>query len=579
MKPELLAVRAINQYRRRDVLAYIGLRYYLKNSCTLTDFWARDISTHLVSTRGYPIYFRSPHFKEISEGEVVHRNIFVPGPNEILAETALLYECSKYPAFRSSSDVYSYHFPSPKSKAGVFKTYFPGFKSRHNSIADACRNMDDAKVRYTDIRKFYPNIPSEVAIAEWESVCSLSNISTTYRDLGEDLLRNHRETAIAQNEGQCLLIGPMFSHLIANIILAKVDKAISNKMGGKYWRYVDDIVLVGDVNQVNSGRELLSSMLSDIGLVLHDDGKDFEVDSNEWLEGAHDFDGSEGVLWSRLVADIKRFLIARPEQRNDLVRAFSENGINIPLLDYSAAVLESSYLNKLSDWLIRNTWSLSSVKSLTVRKFVEVAIRARRLYTKKINELLDQNSEIKGYARKRLVTKLRFYAGRLLFLATPEILTSLSSATDDYPELILHSRALGTIQSRDVTHLLELGTNAVQAAAQILRINNSSVKCSLSSFREVELQGIAILRLNGINIDFTEYEISETTKDPLNQFALGINPIELMKSDDPFIREISCLRGIEEPLRHEWLLNTAFDRDEQLIFDIINQLHQSSYFN
>jgi len=578
MRPELLAIRAINQYRRRDILAYLGLRYYLENFCARSDMWAREVSTHLISTRVPPVYFRSYHFKEMDGDSVVHRSIYVPGPNEVLAETTLLNECSMYPAFRSSPHVYSYRFPNPRSKEGVFQTYFPGFRERHKSIAEACHNLSGAIVRYTDIRKFYPNISRELALKEWRSACDSSNISAVYRDLGERLLAEHTRTAVAHNEGLGVLIGPMFSHLIANLILAKVDEIMFKKMEGRYWRYVDDIVLVGDVDQVNDGRELLSSILGGMGFLLHEEGKDFEVDSATWLEGAQDFDGSEGKAWISLIADIKRFLIAKPDERIDLVRAFSENGINIPLLDYSDAVLESSYLEKLSDWLARYSWSLKSVRALTVQKLVEDAVQARQIYKNRINALLDKSPEIKGYARKRLIPKLRFYAGRLIFLATPNILSSVSSALVDYPELFLQSKVLNAIQSRDVSPLLRLGANAVQSAAQILRIQSNPVKCFLTSFGEVELQGLAILRLNGINIDFTDDVISETTTDLINQFALGYNPAELMKSDDPFIKEIACLRGTEKPLRHKFMLDTAFDRDEQLIFDVINQLHESSYF-
>lgn len=54
MRPELLAVRAVNQYRRRDVIAYLGLRYYFANTCAITDKWAKDISSHLVLTKTSP---------------------------------------------------------------------------------------------------------------------------------------------------------------------------------------------------------------------------------------------------------------------------------------------------------------------------------------------------------------------------------------------------------------------------------------------------------------------------------------------------------------------------------------------
>lgn len=578
MKPELLAVRAVNQYRRRDILAYLGLRYYLENQCSRGDLWARDVSTHLVSTRKSAVYFRSYHFKEIDGDSIEHRSIFVPGPNEAVAETSLLYECSKYSAFRSLPNVYSYRFPNLDSKEGVFQTYFPGFRGRHKSIANACKTLDGAIVRYTDVRKFYPSISGELATKKWRSACDSSNITAVYRGIGENLLADHSKTATAYNEGLGILIGPMFSHLIANLILANVDKVMVEKMGEKYWRYVDDIVLVGDVNQVKDGRELLNSMLTDMGFRLHEEGKDFEVNTGTWLDGAQDFDGSDGKVWIGLIANIKRFLIAKPNERIDLLRAFSENEINIPILDYSSIVMESSYIERLSDWLGGYSWSKKTVRALTVSKLVDDAIQARQFYWDKMKALLDENPMVQGYARKRTIPKLRFFAGRLFFLATPEILSFVSSALVAYPELLLQSKVLNAILYRDISSLLELGANAIQAAAQILRIQNRPVNCTLSTFGEIELQGIAILRLNGITINFTEDVRNQTDTNLINQFALGVNQIELMRADDPFIKEIASLRGVENPLRHEDFLDTAFDKDEHMIFDVIHQLQPYGYY-
>jgi hypothetical protein len=196
-----------------------------------------------------------------------------------------------------------------------------------------------------------------------------------------------------------------------------------------------------------------------------------------------------------------------------------------------------------------------------------------------MDRLLEENPEmVQGYERKRLIPKLRFFAGRLIFLALPETLSSVGSALANFPELAFRSRVMSAIPSRDVSSLLGFGTSAAQAAAQVLRIQGDSVRCSLSSFGEVELQALAILRLNGLEVDFTSDVVRETVTDPLNQFALGHNPLALMKSDDPFIKEIACLRGIENPLRHKHILDTALDRNEQLVLDIINRLHDSGYF-
>lgn len=49
----------------------------------------------------------------------------------------------------------------------------------------------------------------------------------------------------------------------------------------------------------------------------------------------------------------------------------------------------------------------------------------------------------------------------------------------------------------------------------------------------------------------------------------------MMKSSDPFIREIACLHGLSEKPRHTGLLETVFDVDEDLALDAISQLQQS----
>ncbi len=62
---EILAVRSVNQYRRRDVFAYLGLRYYLDNLAARKDVWAQDAATSLLKTRSQVGYFESQHFNRV----------------------------------------------------------------------------------------------------------------------------------------------------------------------------------------------------------------------------------------------------------------------------------------------------------------------------------------------------------------------------------------------------------------------------------------------------------------------------------------------------------------------------------
>lgn len=52
---------------------------------------------------------------------------------------------------------------------------------------------------------------------------------------------------------------------------------------------------------------------------------------------------------------------------------------------------------------------------------------------------------------------------------------------------------------------------------------------------------------------------------------------DLIREAGPFVQEMACLHGADGPARHSSTLDTAFDRDEQLAFDVLNQLSQSGY--
>jgi hypothetical protein len=101
-RPELLAVRSAQQYRRRDLLAYLGLRYYFDNEAARCNRWAVEVATNPVRARAQAGYFQSLHYKESdSQGAVKHREVYLPSPNEALSEAVLLSECAQRLEFRN----------------------------------------------------------------------------------------------------------------------------------------------------------------------------------------------------------------------------------------------------------------------------------------------------------------------------------------------------------------------------------------------------------------------------------------------------------------------------------------------
>lgn len=384
--------------------------------------------------------------------------------------------------------------------------------------------------------------------------------------------------AVAAGVGDCagILTGPMFSHLIGSLVLREVDVLMNEAMPANYFRYVDDIILTGPEGIISDGRKRLSELLETQGLHLHESGKDFHVRGDEWLTGENDFaDDGRRPNWMTLVRGLKELLVAKTGVHGELMRAFAAQGMRFPLPDYSEAVMEASHLQRL---LRRLKYKVArfQARRVTVAGLAHDAVLVRDAYVRALHEHLIGASQLHGYARKRRIPKLRFLAGRLTYLATPQMLREFSDSLRALPELRLIAEVFTTIATEDATELVHYGINAVQAAAQVLRLNNRPVRCQPEVWAKAEIQGLAILRLHGVTVNAGDG--ADNPDDELNRFALWQNSGELMKSNDPFIRELACLHGVGGGCRHASVLDAAFDRDEQLAFDAITQLQASSYF-
>lgn len=567
-----LAVKALNQYRRRDIFPYLALRYYVESSVGRQNRWIRDICTRLTTQNESLGYLRMYHFKDISEDKFIHRDIYVPAPSEALAEVALITELSKHEIFTPKPYVYSYRLSSDKEKSGVFKPYFDGFRERQKSISDSCWKTENGVVLYTDIKKFYPSITSADALETWQEACQQSELSGDYERLGFRLLENHMKVSEHDGTAKGLLTGPMFSHLIANLLLDRIDQEMNKISNGNYWRYVDDVVFVGTTEQVSLWREKLAGRFDELNLVLHDGDKDFQVSCEEWLEGEFDFDNSIGSEWVSLISDVKRFLLANPSKKDALQQSFQKNNIRIPVVDYSDAVRDSNYLKRFQDWIRKYKWATKSVKSITINGLLTQARNCEASFSLRLADLLIEDSASSPYTKKRTTPKLRYLSGRLLYLSSRKNLARLGAILIDRPDMYLVAKTMEAVASREFTDVLSMGVNATHSAAQLVRaegnepvrIDNNLVLCPVAE------QSLAVLEINGVQHNYG------TIKTELMQLASATDMKDLMKSKNGFVREFACLHGLSEA-RHQSLLDSGFDRDEELAMDVLNQLQRSSH--
>ena len=286
----LLATRALNQYRRRDVVAYLGLRYYLENTAARADLWATDVAVDLAIRQSRASYLTVQHFKEIDvDGCISHRAIHLPGPNESLAEAALVDACARAGSeFDPGESVFSYRPATGDDESGIFVHYIHGLKLRHSEITKICNAQPDVRVAFFDIKRFYPTVPMQKSVSAWTNACDRSGLQKKFTELGLRLLSSHQEESA--HSGGHLLTGPMFSHLIGNLVLRNMDQLLS--IGpAKYLRYVDDLTLIGSPREIAESLQKAKRCLAELGLELHPESstKTQNISAKDWLLGQHDF--------------------------------------------------------------------------------------------------------------------------------------------------------------------------------------------------------------------------------------------------------------------------------------------------
>ncbi len=574
-RPGILAVRAINDFRRRDILGYLGLRYYLDNTAARSDDWARRVAVDLVMSRSTPGYFNAEHFKEVSEdGRIHHRYMSIPGPSEALAESALLAECAKYPnVFGNPACVYSYPLNREESRSGTFLPYIADLRRRQLEIASACAAARSGVVRYTDIKKFYPSVSVDVTLPAWRRHCDLAKVAARFRELGEKLLDDYGK---ASNRGERgLLIGPMFSHVLANLVFREFDHDFSANLPAKYFRYVDDIALVGTSDDVARSLSIVGGRIASLGLHLHEDDspKNLEVPCSAWLVSRDDFrEQRSGVSWMALIGGLKQFLVLHPEQRGELQGMFLQQGFRVPLMDYSIAARERDFLHKMLRIASEN-WFRRKALAETPAQLVNRAIKLRDRLESTFHRLFEEAVVLEGFERKRRLPKLRYCAARLIYLSQEDRLRSLGGLAAEIPQLFFHAQVMLAVSGQSLDRVIEMGTNAAQATAQPLKAAGVEASTTNKAIEEAHEQSLAVFLMNGLKV--RRPRPTQLPESEIIRFATDGTEPSMMKSPDAFLREIACLHGVSSEPRHAGMLDRAFDEDESLAMDAVEQLRQS----
>jgi len=523
---------------------------------------AVDIAAH----RKSPVYHRSSFYKETTpNGKLEYRELYTPNPNDALAETALLGECARLGGpFAARDSVFSYRLATGAERRGVFEPYFIGYRARHEAIAQACREVPNAVIIYRDLRRFYPSITQEQAAKAWEESASAVNLNRPLARLGTEFIRHYGQLP---GDHRSVVTGPMFSHLIGNLVLAELDEEMQRRFPNRYFRYVDDLVVAVKSDEANSAAQVLEEAVARLRFTLHSE-KQFDVPASEWFDMEDGFaNKTRPRSWASFIGRMRTLLILAPEYRAELEGRLADAGLRIVPFDYASAARERDYQASLFERL-KQRWFRRKLRQISPATIVAEGLALRPIMLREFEAACDQLDGAAGFRRKRSLQRLRFACSRLIYLASSGDLRRIREALAKVPEAKEFEALFRALESRDVGPMLPYGARIAQAAAQPLKAIRETITCAHvnKDWAAASVEALAVLLMNGVDLNLGR------ASPPPDVPILGfVRAASHCKSDGPtsgeYFRELSDLHGRAMPTRHAAMLATAFDVDESMVFD------------
>jgi hypothetical protein len=570
-----LALRALNEYRRVSPFTYLALRYTLRSTAAQNDRWAKELAPEILARRDGPAYLPCWQYKQINKrGSFEYRDLHFPCANEALAEAALLAHCAEAGGpFAPADDVFSYHLASPTSGEGNFKAYFKLFSARQNAIGKACRQRPNDIVLYADVKAFYPSVPQGRARAAWSGACTKAGIQAEWHALGLRLMEEQR--AIMRSDTKRivrngLLVGPMFSHVLGNLVLLEFDAKMRAKYSQRYFRYVDDIALVIPRQEKDAALRFIREQLKRIGLRLNRK-KICELSTREWKAAAPhqvlDYDGVihriDDEAWMRFIDQVKCFLILNPQHSGGLARTLRDAGIRIPIPHYTSSVQDAGYVSRFTRRLLSNRFQ-QKLAGISIHSIVGEAKTLGVLYRKEFNQVWQEFSAADSMKRKWLLSRIRYVLGRLVLVAPEDQLGALAKELEAQEELAEYEAIFRSLETQDVSELLRYSGKVNAGAGQALATTGKPVKCAPKRWSREAIEGYVTLLLLGVNLDVEPP--TAVRRQTLVRFTEGQHEKhDWVKTSNGFLQELLALSGESSLQRHRSLFQEPIDPDERWV--------------
>ena len=557
-----LSIRSLGDLRRVNPSTYIDLRLLLDSEASLhvKSSWLEESTARKTMCRKTPRYRKTKVFKSIDkEGVITHRDLHIPSPTTSLSESYVLLMLARNSVCENPGHVYSYHLNPKQDSWGNYHHYSGGYRLRNAAIGSALSLIDDGVAIITDLRRFYPSIDPEFAIASLQNKLKESSLSATQMEMV-----NNAVTNLCSQTTSGIPLGSSLSHLLANAAMTEVDKDLSSTFSGRYFRYVDDIAIVIPRSELASAEETLKSIVEEnAGYELHA-GKHDVLGASDWINNAPtSHRGSLSDPFSNLCFQIKVFLALNPDRIDSLKSTLEQEGINLPIERLGRAAKKSSFHGRIKLYWRRGWRLLKAFVKANEQNIVNDAKECGRIYRDKFKHLADSQLSPSPTISRFQCQRIRYCLNRMLYLLPPEDILNTCAEILELRDFYETRTLLRSLCGKSLNDLLEIPGLAVWSFGSFCKKPISeTLKCTPTTVDAIS----TLIAYGLIEPDQVEFGIEG---DKRSQYYLGCREKKSLE-DLSYEHEVHSLRNgspVDEPLN---ILNSHLFEEESIMFEALH---------
>ena len=493
---ELLLIRALNASRPLYFPTYAALRVLGQHQPQTGDgLLARATLRKMKSGeswryRAFQMY-KGTHLS-VGPDQHEYRSCLAPSPTTALAEAAILQTLSTESIFAIPPQVFSYRWPRHPRSGWSYEYFAAGYKDRNSAITAALRDDSGSVAVVADLKSFYPSVHVKTLLATLEGL--LARASGPAHESRKEITEFIRQLLDASPQG--IPIGPGCGHFLGHIALRNVDRALYDKFGTRYFRYVDDIVLVVPKESRLQALAAITAAARGEGLLLNE-SKTVTLDIKRWESSVQAPDLQLDDSFAAFTSDLATHLAFHGGKADVFRDRFLTEGFSIPVSRLLALSRYSRFRYFLRQ---KGRLHAASLFLNDVTTFVARAHKLRAAYEDKLRILVDDGRTAEPELHRWRSQRARRVVNVLFYLWAPGTWKSKMAIFEAFPELVEQRSLAASLANGDVGPILPFYGRGPAAFAEIWNENaNGPAKFEwpATGLSEPEMDSLVTLSLTG----------------------------------------------------------------------------------